>query len=51
MKKGLKDFGKDAENAVTAELKQLHMRESFKPINPSNILSQKKRKFSSLIYS
>ena len=44
MKKGLKYFGKDSENAVTEELKQLHMCDSFKPINPSNLSKSEKAK-------
>ena len=43
--KGLKKFGKRGEDAAMDELRQQHMRESFKPMVPSNIPPEKREKF------
>ncbi len=42
LNRALKVWGKGAQNAVDAEMKQLHWRESFKPLHWCELTSQQK---------
>ena len=42
--KGLKKFGKRAEQSATKEMKQLHDRVCFRPINPSEMTTDERKK-------
>ena len=44
MKAGLKEWGGDAEKAVTAEMKQLHFRNTFEPLHWHDITAEDKAK-------
>ena len=51
LKKGLKKFGKRAEQSATKEMKQLHDRVCFRPINPSEMTTDERKKaMESLIF-
>ena len=51
LKKGLKKFGGEGYKAAYKEMKQLHDRVCFKPINPDEMTSQERRKaMESLIF-
>ena len=43
MKHGLKKFNKKGENAVTAELEQLHRIDAFRPVRTENLTEKKAR--------
>ena len=42
MKRGLKQWGKRAVNAVSKELNQFHMKENSRPLDPSGMTEQEK---------
>ena len=51
LKKGLKKFGKRAEQSETKEMKQLHNRVCFRPINPTEMTADERKKaMESLIF-
>jgi hypothetical protein len=51
LKKGLKQFGKKGYDAALGEIKQLHDRVVFKPINVADLTQQeRKRALESLIF-
>ena len=51
LKKGLKEFGKKGYDAAFGEIKQLHDRVVFRPVNVSDLSPQeKKRALESLIF-
>ena len=45
MKRSMKKWGKWAEDAVSNDLKMLHMREALLPISPSHIIEEEKTAF------
>jgi len=51
LKKAIKKFGKKAEQSATKEMKQLHDRVCFKPINPTEMTADERKKaMESLIF-
>src|SRR5210317_1748750 len=42
-KEGLRRFGEEGNKAALAEMEQLHMRDTFKPVLPSNLTPEKKK--------
>ena len=51
LKQGLKKFGKKGHDAAHKEMKQLHDRVCFRPINPNNMTpSEQKKAMESLIF-
>jgi Reverse transcriptase (RNA-dependent DNA polymerase) len=43
MKAGLKHFGPKGEKAVTKELSQLHLQDTFQPVHPKNLSPEEKK--------
>src|SRR5210317_1045814 len=43
LREGLRRFGEEGNRAVLAEMEQLHMRDTFKPVLPSNLTPEKKK--------
>src|SRR5210317_2267659 len=43
LREGLRRFRKDGNRAALAEMEQLHMRDTFKPVLPSNLTPEKKK--------
>src|SRR5210317_402532 len=43
LREGLKRFGEEGNKAVLAEMEQLHMRDTFRPVLPSNLTPEKKK--------
>jgi hypothetical protein len=43
MKAGLKQFGKHGEDAVSKELNQLHLRDTFQPIDPKKLSAEERK--------
>jgi hypothetical protein len=43
MKAGLKKFGKQGEEAATKELSQLHLRDTFEPIDPKQFSPEERK--------
>ena len=44
LKEGIKKFGEKGDKAAHAEMKQLHLRETFKPVLPKNLTPEKKKR-------
>ena len=44
LKAGIKKFGDKGEQAAFEEMKQLHLRNTFKPVDPSKLTLEEKRK-------
>ena len=43
LKEGIKKFGKKGDKAAYAEMEQQHLRETFRPVLPSNLTPEKKK--------
>ena len=43
LRAGLKTFGKKGEDAVTKELKQLNVRNTFKPMDPNKLIQEQQQ--------
>ena len=43
LKAGLQEWGKRAESAVTAKMKQLHFRDAFKPLHWHELTEEQKK--------
>src|SRR5210317_1366865 len=43
LREGLRRFGEEGNRAALAEMEQLHMRDTFKPVLPSNLTPEKKK--------
>jgi hypothetical protein len=42
LKRGLKEWGAEAEEAVYSEMKQLHLRNTFRPMHPKDLTEEQR---------